>query len=270
MNKVIQDLSDYLIGKNKEEFSNLFSENSHILGYEPGEFYNFLRRNMIFSPHQEAKSYTEVISLGYNSVLARIFINEILILEEVFTFEPLTKKILGTDHKIDCFGKLAIFNDRFERLLTIRPKRGDELKNVIFPTLNIKDSVSINKGTLFDDGYYSGHFSLYDDDYKTKIVDVKLLTNKGFENQKIVLRSIDYPFFHLHQPIIKENTIILTEETPKIYKLLVTFKDGSQQELEQSDIYKLIGNKHLLIFNKEISEVYQSINGCAMNYFTTN
>ncbi len=270
MNTVIENLCSYLLENKKLEFESIFSSNANILGHEVHEFYNFLRRNLVIDSHVNPKQYTEALILSPNSILVRMFINEILILEEVFHFNPFNKKLLGTSHKTDCFGKLAIFNNKIERLLTVRPQRRDEIKNIVFKNINLQEPLFIEKSNLFNDGYYSGHFSLCDDDYKTKIVDVKILTNSGIENQKIVLRGLDYPFFNLNKPIIKNNKISLTEHTHKIYKISVKFINGDRIDLDQSQIYNLIDGNQELIFNHEIIEVYQSINGCAMNYFITN
>lgn len=85
-----------------------------------------------------------------------------------------------------------------------------------------------------------------------------------------MLRGLDYPFFNLNKPIIQNNKILLTEYTHKIYKISVKFINGDRIDLDQSQIYVLINENQQLIFNQEIVEVYQSINGCAMNYFITN
>jgi hypothetical protein len=139
MNTVIENLCSYLLENKKLEFESIFSSNANILGYEVHEFYNFLRRNLAIDSHINPKQYTEAIILTPTSILARIFINEILILEEVFNFEPITNKLLGTSHKTDCFGKLAIFNNKIERLLTIRPKRGGILRILYSKTLIYKN-----------------------------------------------------------------------------------------------------------------------------------
>ncbi len=267
MKQVIRNLCEYLIADDYFNFDFLFQKDAKTNGYSTIDYYNFLRRNLAFINLNQARIDYQADIVNTNFLLTRIFINEILILEEFFIFDPKTKLLLGTNSATDCFGKLGIFNDKIERLLTIRPKRGVTLKKVLFFGLDLKDPLFINKGTMFDDGYYSGHFSLYEDDFLTKLVKIKIITDQGIENQKVILRGLDYPFFKLNKPIIINNQLILTENIQKIYKLSITLENGDKIDFEQTEISKFLTNT--LFFKYSIKEVYQSINGCAMNYFIT-
>jgi hypothetical protein len=243
-------------------FSSFFEKDAIILGYSIKGYFDFITRNLIFYKDKKINVFTQLIHIKLSDYIVRIFFNEILILEENFKISE--KNIIETTcYKTDCFGKLIIYNKKMDRALTIRAKKGVVLKQVFFLNENLDGELSINEGNLFNDGFFLGHFKIFNDDYKTKITKIKIVTNKGIENQYVVLRGLDFPFFNLNKPIINKNVVLLTEDINKIYKLVVTFIDNDSVELDE-----ITQNK--LVFNKDILKVYQSIDGCAMNYFIDN
>jgi len=243
-------------------FSKFFEQETMILGYTPEGYFSFITKNLNFELYKTVDIYTNLLKIKHNQYIIQIFFNEILIIEENILIDPNTNLIHGLSHTTDCFGKLAIFNDRFDRILTIRPKRGHFIKDVLILDEDLEDSLIISKGNMADDGYYVGYFKIVDDDFKTKTTTVKIVTDKGIEKQIIVLRGLDYPFFNVNKPIIDGNQLNLTENIKKIYKLSITLEGNHEIELSQSEI-----SKNTFIFDTEIINVYQSINGCAMNYF---
>lgn len=248
--------------QNLEEFSKFFEKNTIILGYTVEGYFGFITKHLQFDIYKDIKIFTNLIKLKQNQFIIQIFFNEILILEENITIDPITKLIKGRSYTTDCFGKLTIFNDKIDRLLTVRPKRGSILKDILFLEEDLEDHVCVNKGNMFDDGYFTGYFKLNTDDFYTKITKIKIVTDKGIENQHVVLRGLDYPFFKINRPIIDGLKLILTEDIRKIYKVLVTFEDDTELEINQLEF-----KEQTLNFDKKIKKVYQSINGCAMNYF---
>lgn len=251
--------------KDLTTFSNFFEDGTTILGYNIEGYFNFITRHLNLALYETVEIFTSLIPLKNNQYIMQVFFNEILILEENIAIDPNNGLIKGLAHTTDCFGKLAIFNDSMDRILTIRPKRGSVLKDVMLLDEDLEEPLSITKGNMFDDGYYAGYFKIADDSFDTRVTKLKIITDKGIENQQIVLRGLDYPFFTVNKPIINENTVIFTENLKKIYRALITFEDGSEHELTQSDFHESV-----ITFNKKIIKVYQSINGCAMNYFINN
>jgi hypothetical protein len=243
-------------------FSKFFEDGTTLLGYTVEWYFNFITKHLNLDLYQNVEIFTQLLPLKNNQYILQIFFNEILILEENILVDLNSNLIKGLTHTTDCFGKLAIFNDRIDRILTIRPKRGSILKDIFFIDEDLDEPLSIAKGNLFDDGYYAGYFKLTDDTFHTKTTKIKIITDKGIESQQIVLRGIDYPFFNINKPIIEYNKVILTENLKKLYRLLVIFDDGTEYELLQGDFKESILN-----FDKKVVKVYQSINGCAMNYF---
>lgn len=248
--------------KNFLDFEGFFEVNTTILGYDLKGYFNFITRHLNIALYENVKIFTNLISLKNEQYIMQIFFNEILILEENISIDSNSGLIKGLTHTTDCFGKLAIFNNKIDRILTIRPKRDVTLKNILFLDEDLDESLCITKGNLFDDGYYAGYFKINDDNFNTKVTRIKIITDKGIENQQIVLRGLDYPFFNINKPEISGNTVIFTEDLNKIYRALITFEDNSEIELLQSDF-----KNSVMHFDKNIIKVYQSINGCAMNYF---
>lgn len=263
--KQLDELAKTIYQKNFSEFSRFFENDTTILGYSIEGYFNFITRHLNLTIYESVEIFTNLIPLKSNQYIMQIFFNEILILEENISIEPNSGLIRGLAHTTDCFGKLAIFNDRIDRILTIRPKRGSIIKDIIFLDSDLEEPLSITKGNMFDDGYYAGYFKLAEDSFDTKVVNLKIITDKGIENQQIVLRGLDYPFFNINKPVIDGNTVFFTESLKKIYRALITLDDGSEHELLQSDFIQSI-----ISFDKKVVKVYQSINGCAMNYFINN
>jgi hypothetical protein len=255
-------LAKAIYEKNFEEFSKFFQKDAVILGYTVEGYFNFITRHLGFDLYKNVIIFTNLLLVKKHQYVMQIFFNEILILEENICLDPETNLINGTNYSTDCFGKLIIFNDKIDRLLTIRPKRGVEIKDIFFLEEDLEESLHISRGNMFNDGYFTGYFKLNNDSFETKITKLKIVTDKGIESQYVVLRGIDYPFFQINKPNINGKRIIFTENIRKIYRVLITFEDNSEIELTQDDL-----KEQIMEFDKNIKKVYQSINGCAMNYF---
>lgn len=261
----LDKLAHSIHAKNFSEFSKFFEKDTVILGYSVGGYFNFITRNLNFEIYKNVDIFTNLLPIKKNQYFMQIFFNEILILEENVYINTETNLINGASHTTDCFGKLVILNDRVERLLTIRPKRGVELKDIFFLEEDLEEPLFITKGNMFDDGYSTGYFKLSDDKFETKITKLKIITDNGIENQYVVLRGLDYPFFQINRPIIEDNELTFTENIRKIYRVLITFEDDTEIEINQDNF-----THQSMVFSKKIKKVYQSINGSAMNYFISS
>lgn len=218
--------------------------------------------NMLFKQLPERRfninGMFEVKSLDND--IFQVFLDQRLVVEEQFKFSD-DLKLSGTKSKIDCFGKVVYTDFRPRRVLTVRLPRNMKLEAIEFLDSDI--SCDVYKSKTFDkDGFYLCELSLTENSILTRIEKVVISTDTEEFEQFIVLRGLDYPYQKIRHPRLSmdKNSVILNNDPEKLFRIEITFSDGSVFECPFPD-------KKEYSFDKEIKSFFMFIDGTAFNYY---